>query len=201
MVAPTYVIVLILSTLFAVLSNWHSAARHNPTTIVDYVHSATDRPPPNTKYIVDVLVLLPILVMLLGYRQTIEIHVAIVMYVVIMILKSILTCATILPNLHGHTEIKPWYSVTGNTSDYLPYSGHTVLVCVMVFMLISLGAISRTVGLFYVAVTLYFIVYVRNHYSIDVINGFIVTSLVYALYLSHRSMTQTYIADLVGWRA
>lgn len=90
--------------------------------------------------------------------------------------RKIITIMTILPDPSGICNEKPFKIILGRCND-LPVSGHTSTSILCYYFLREYGEVSFIY--YYVLINCTIIILVRNHYTIDVIFAFFMTSYLY----------------------
>ena len=135
-------------------------------------------------FIDDLLVLLPLLLLLfikINYKKYI------LSLIFIQILRSICLYLTVYPPANSNCEKnitkkeKKFNLVkicTGRCTETI-FSNHTsILLLTLIYLFPKINYFSKIFSIFYFLVTIYIIIGLRNHYSIDVFLGIIITFLV-----------------------
>ena len=164
-------------------SNWYAAQRANyyqNKTMVDLVHTHV---PPIPHWVPEMMVWMGTLAFFITsfvsssdnyFHQWIQF---VVLFCILTLLKSVIVHATVFPTLHT-TCNRPLFSPQGNCNDYM-FSGHMMMVTLAFMFMLKNQTVSSCFMIFYLFITALAISASRNHYTVDVVVGFILGVLVF----------------------
>lgn len=160
----------ILSSLFCLgIAN---LIKPDSQKIVDIIHS--NIPVLNSKYISDFLVLAPTVYTLFLMDSYSLSKLFLIMFIVQMF-KGICSISTALPPLKRYEDKYRLGGINGSGTEYI-FSGHACYSCLSAIYLYNY---SPVLVVLYNLISQFLIIVTRNHYTVDVILAWIITSLVY----------------------
>ena len=178
------IVLLVLVTMIVGLgSNWWAAQRahyYKNRCLVDVIHNNIPRLP---HWVPDIMVWGATLVFILFSppRQWIQF---IILFCLLTLLKSIIVQTTVFPTLHRQCN-RPFFSPQGNCNDYM-YSGHMMMVTLaLLFLWRSSGLITVSTWFIFLLVTAITISAAHNHYTVDVVVAWILTTLVFFQFIPY----------------
>jgi len=176
-----FVFILIIVTMcIGMGSNWYAAQRaqyYNNKTMVDLVHNHV---PPIPHWVPEMMVWLGTLAFIItsfALSQPYQWIQFIVLFCILTLLKSIMVHATVFPTLHSYCD-RPLFSPQGNCNDYM-FSGHMMMVTLAFLFMWKNHTVSMCFMALYLIITALVITASRNHYTVDVVVGFVLAVLVF----------------------
>lgn len=161
----------ILSSLFCVgIAN---LIKPDNNKVVDIVHN--NLPYLNSLYISDFLVLLPVVYTLLLMDSYSLSKLFLTMFIV-QICKGICSISTVLPPLKKYDDKYRLGGINGSGTEYI-FSGHACYSCLCAIYLTGIHNFSFIA--IYNLISQFLIILTRNHYTVDVILAWIITSSVH----------------------
>jgi hypothetical protein len=145
------------------------------TKIVDIIHNNFQII--NYPYISDFLILIQTIYVLTIMDSESLSKTFFIMFIV-QICKGLCSISTVLPQLKRYEDKYRLGGINGSGTEYI-FSGHACYSCLSAFYLYFEKNFNGLFLIFYNLISQFLIILTRNHYTVDVILAWIITSLVY----------------------
>ena len=140
----------------------------------DIIHNNFRKP--KLPYVSDLLIFIQVLYFIGSIDEMINLY-----FLTLAITQLIRICCfttTILPFLKNYDDKYRLGGINGSGTEYI-FSGHAMYSAISTIHAIYKGSINLHFILWYNIVTQFIVIVTRNHYTVDIILGWVITTLVY----------------------